>query len=169
MAAPTETTVANVQERSALATRRFCEALGLDAVKPKDLKNLTVALAEAAAAEVAVNDAFRARVLSLFREMTAKPAPVSARTRPAARPAKPKLVPTGYVDPDLFGPDMPLDPYLLLQLYGHDQLRLALSTYPPGDLKQAVGIVQERHPGTNPSSRSQKASLVDYIVKYVAG
>jgi hypothetical protein len=72
------------------------------------------------------------------------------------------------VDPDLFGPDKPLDPYLLRYAYGDDQLRSALEDYPAPALKQAAGLVEQRNPSTLPKGRLNKPALIDYIVQYVA-
>lgn len=161
------------QERAALATRRLCAALDLGTLKPKDLKHLSVALTEAATDEVALNRAFAERILYTYRALidasTPKRAPRGALKEPARKPAKPKLVPIGHVDPALLGPDMPLDPYVLQQLYGNDQLRLALEGRALKALQQAADIVQQRHPSSAPAKRSQKAALIDYIVRYVAG
>ena len=160
------------QERAALATRRLCAALDLGTLKPKDLKHLSVALTEAASDEVTLNRVFAERVLRTYRALVEadapKRAPKGANTEPRRKPAKPKLVPIGHVDPTLLGPDMPLNPYVLQQLYGNDQLRLALDGRALKALQQAADIVQQRHPGTAPVKRSQKASLIDYIVQYVA-
>lgn len=155
-----------------MATRRLCAALELGTLKPKDLKHLSVALTEAATDEVALNKAFAERILRTYRALVEagapKRAPKGAIIDPARKPAKPKLVPIGHVDPALLGPDMPLNPYVLQQLYGYDQLRLALEGRALKALQQAADVVQQRHPGTAPAKRSQKASLIDYIVRCVA-
>lgn len=169
MTAPVDVAVLTEQERAALATRRLCEALGVDALKPKDLKHLSVALTEAATDEVDRHPEFAEQVLRIFHELAKPSVPKSAAKKSSSRSAKPKLEPVGHVDPALLGPDMPLDPYVLQQLYGNAQLRLALDGRSLTALKQAVSIVQQRHPDTGPASRTQKAALIDYIVKYVAG
>lgn len=169
MTAPSDVAVITGQERAGLATRRLCEALGVGTLKPKDLKHLAVALSEAATDELDRHPEFAERVLRIFHDLAKASDPKPARKRGASRVAKPKLEPIGHVDPALLGPDMPLDPYVLQQLYGNLQLRVALDGRSLKALKQAVSIVQQRHPDTDPASRTQKTALIDYIVRYVAG
>lgn len=169
MTAPSDVSAVTGQERAGLATRRLCEALGVGTLKPKDLKNLSVALAEAATDELDRHPEFAERVLRIFHDLATASSPKAAGKRSASRSAKPKLEPIGHVDPALLGPDMPLDPYVLQQLYGDFQLRGALDGRSLKALKQAASIVQQRHPGTDPASRTQKTALIDYIVRYVAG
>lgn len=168
MTSPVSVTVLTEQERAAAATRRLCEMLGVGTLKPKDLKYLSVALTEAATDEIGHHPEFAERVLHVFHELVKPSASKSAAKKSTSRPAKPKLVPVGHVDPVLLGPDRPLNPYVLQQLYGNAQLRLALDGRSLTALKQAVSIVQQRHPGTGPANRTQKAALIDYIVQYVA-
>ncbi|MGZ3665605.1 MAG: hypothetical protein ACXVDA_14105 [Ktedonobacterales bacterium] len=169
MTASVDVAVLTEQERAALATRRLCEALGVGTLKPKDLKHLSVALTEAAIDEVGSHPEFAERVLRIFHELAKPSVPKPAAKKGASRPAKPKLEPIGHVDPALLGPDRPLDPYVLQQLYGNAQLRPALDGRSMTALKQAVSIVQQRHPDTSPANRTQKAALIDYIVQYVTG
>lgn len=60
----------------------------------------------------------------------------------------------------------PLDPFFLLEAYGSHQLARALSGHSPADLRRAVTLVQERNPGTAPTSKTSKG-LIAYIVAYV--
>lgn len=168
MSVNVETSVATEADRSVLATRRLCDALGLVALKPKELKHLATALAEAAADEVAARPVFAERVLDIFRELTEKPKPTTGGRQSKAKRTKAKLTPIRPVDPELFGPDRPLDPYLLHYAYGDDQLRPALEDYPPAEVKKAAGIVEQRNPGTMPKGRLGKPALIDYIVQHVA-
>jgi hypothetical protein len=70
--------VAAEADRSALATHRLCDSLGLGVPKPNELKQLGTALAEAATQEVAAHPAFAERILAIFRELTEKPKPATA-------------------------------------------------------------------------------------------
>lgn len=169
MSTAVDAAVAKAEDRSVLATRRLCETLGLGTLKPKDLKHLTVALAEVAIQEMAHNPAFAEQVLALYRDMAdaKKPSHSGGRSKAQAKQPKRKLVPIQMVDPALFAPDRPVDPYVLLHAYGHHQLRSALEEFPAAELKKAAAIVEQRNPGTKPTSRSQKAALVDYIALYV--
>jgi hypothetical protein len=47
------------------------------------------------------------------------------------------------------------------------QLCAALEREPLSRLKEAVAIVEQRHPGTKPTNKSQKASNIDYILQLV--
>ena len=167
MSALTDVPIASPAERSARATQRLCDALGLGALKPKDVKNLATALAEATASEVITNAPFRQKVLGIFQELSATSAP--APKKPAAPKAgKPKLVPIRDFDPKLFAPDKPIDPYLVQYAYGDEQLRPMLQQFSVATLKKSAEIVEERNPGTKPVNRAQKAALLDYIVSHVA-
>ncbi len=61
-----------------------------------------------------------------------------------------------------------LDPYETVLDYGPDQLRNVLGRASQKNLKVAVGLVQQQHPGTKPANSSSNAGLIDYIVQYVA-
>ena len=164
----TDSPIAAEADRSVLATRRLCDSLGLGVLKPKELKSLATALAEAATQEVAAHPVFGDRILALFRELSEKPKPAtggSGGRQP--KPKKAKLTPIRPVDPELFGPDRPLDPYLLHYAYGDEKWQLALEDYPAPALKQAAGLVEQRNPGTLPKGRLTKPVLIDYIVRYV--
>lgn len=81
----------------------------------------------------------------------------------------PVPVPTNPVSFGQFNPYGRFDPYQLLTEYGRDQLRAVLARGTQKDLREATDIVQERNPGTRPSSRSSKAAMADYIMEHVAG
>src|SRR5437660_1480391 len=138
MTASSDVALITEQERAALATRHLCDALGVGTLKTKDLKRLSVALTEAATEELRRRPEFAERVLRIFHDLATSSAAKPAGKRGTSRPAKPKLEPVGHVDPALLGPDMPLDPYVLQQLYGNAQLRLALDGRSLKALKQAV-------------------------------
>lgn len=156
-------------DRSVLATRRLCDSLGLGILKPKELKYLGTALAEAASREVAARPEFADRILDIFRALAEKPkSTTNGKGRQTQKRQKAQLTPIHPVDPGLFGPDRQLDPYLLRYVYGDDQLRTALEDYPAPALKQAAGIVDGRNPGTLPKGRLTKPALISYIVQHVA-
>jgi hypothetical protein len=161
--------VVTEQQRVADATRRLCQALGVGVLKPKALKHLAAALTEAAADEIPHNHDFAARILTLFRELAVASGHATSSRLAAMKVVEQKLEPVGHVDLTLLGPDKPLDPYVLRQLYGNTQLRLALQGRSVAALKLATAIVERQHPGTKPTSRTQKAALIDYIVRLVTG
>ncbi|MEO7002719.1 MAG: hypothetical protein ABI068_12990 [Ktedonobacterales bacterium] len=159
------------QERSVLATRRLCEALGLGVVKPNELRRLTIALAEAAADEAGHNSDFAKHIRVLYeRSASVKKSKVTEpSTRRKKMPEHPNLTPVGTFDESKFNPYGPLDPYILLQLYGIEQLPLALDGYSLTALKGAVSLVEQRNPGTKPKNCSKKDAVLEYIVQYVTG
>lgn len=165
MAATANDLTADAPDRSVIATRRLCDTLSLGTLKPKDLKALSVALAEAATEEAVHNDLFRQRILTTFGELTQSKTPV-AKSRGIKKQVakKPRPVPIRQVDPTLLGPDKPLDPYLVQFAYGDDQVRAVLELFPVSELKKAAAIVERRQTGTSPTNRSQKGALIDYIV-----
>jgi hypothetical protein len=150
------------QERSSQATHALCEALGL-VVNPSELKYLTVALAQAATEEVAANGTLAARIRELYLSLLPQKTVASKRTS-GPKSWEVKLTPVGDMDESLIDPYGPPDPFGLQQLYGNDQLQLALERYTPARLRGAVAIVQERFPGTRPKSTSQ-AAVIEYIVR----
>jgi hypothetical protein len=97
---------------------------------------------------------------------TATPASRANKSTTAPRASKP--VPIKGADLDRYSPYGKFNPYSLLEGFGHGQLRAVLSGATPARLREAVSIVQEREPGTKPTSRSAKQSMVDYIMEHVA-
>lgn len=151
-----------LQQRNAQATRECCEALGLGIVSPSDLKYLTLALMQAVTAEATLNADFATRIRTLYSSLL--PQKATASTRAAGkRSVKVQLTPIGDMDESLIDPYGPPNPFGLQQLYGDEQLALALERYAPARLQGAVPIVQERYPGTKPRSLS-KAAIIEYIV-----
>jgi hypothetical protein len=172
MSAPIEPATAEALDRSVAATQRLCNELSLGILKPKELKHLATALAEVASAEAARNAAFRQSILAIYAELNAAKAPKRAPARGGTAKAKmppPWLTPIHPVDPKLFGPDKPLDPYLIQYAYGDEKLRLILDGYPASELKKAAAIVEQRNPGIKPANRSRKDALIDYIISHVVG
>src|SRR5258708_1715358 len=153
MSATVDTQTMTVQERSALATRTLCQALGLGKAKPADLKFLALALTEIAAAEIKDRAGFGERINAAFEQVRAnystktKGTGASGKGKSTGASMKP-LVPIGNVDPAKFAPSARTDPYALLDLYGSHQLEAALSRYPASELKKAAALVEERKPGT---------------------
>ena len=155
-------TQGTLQQRSAQATHEFCEALGLGVVSPSDLKYLALALMQVATAEAAQSADFATRIRTLYLSLL--PQKTTASTRATEKQsARAKLIPIGHMDESLIDPYGPPNPFGLQQLYGDEQLALALERYAPARLREAVSIVQERYPGTKPKSMS-KAAVIEYIV-----
>lgn len=152
-----------LQQRNIVATSRLCEVLGLGVVSPSELKYLALALTQIAADEAEQNANFATRVRSMYASLLPQKAATSKRSG-ENKVWQVKLTPIGDMDESLIDPYGPPNPFGLQQLYGDEQLHLALERYTPARLREAVAIVQERYPGTKPKSMS-KAAIIDYIVK----
>ncbi|HEV2236887.1 MAG TPA: hypothetical protein VGR57_09540 [Ktedonobacterales bacterium] len=151
------------QERSSQATHALCEALELGVVGSSELKYLALALTLVATEEVVANADFATRLRSLYLSLIPQRAETSRRAS-RVKSWEVKLTPLGNMDESMIDPYGPPNPFGLQQLYGNEQLPLALERYAPARLRGAVAIVQERYPGTKPKSMS-KAAIIEYIVK----
>jgi hypothetical protein len=67
-----------------------------------------------------------------------------------------------------YKPRASYDPYQLLGDFGDRQLRAVLLRATPAHLSEAVGIVRERNPGTQPTNGRTTAGKIDYIMQHVA-
>jgi hypothetical protein len=131
-----------------------------------DPQRLAIALAEAAADEIQSNGRFAERVRLMYSALAATaPKRPQALKQPTALAVK--LVPLRQVEGHMFNPATPPDPYLLLDVYGAEQLTDALNLYPVTSLKEAAITIERRHPRTKPKNRGQKTSLVEYISHWV--
>jgi hypothetical protein len=152
-----------MQQRSVQATTSLREVLGLS-----DTKILSTALAEVAAEEARHNPDFAQRIRETYAELE------QLNTSRATRSRKPatlhsELIPLRSIEGLRFDPHAPVDPYMLQTIYGDAQLRRALEGYSLARLKEAAALVEERNPGTKPTSRARKDTIIDYIVECVAG
>src|SRR5579884_1253796 len=165
-------TGATIQERTTRASRDLCAALDLVGVTPATMKVLTLALAEVAAKEIMRNPAFGQQIRSRYEEL--QPRKPTSKRASGKRPPSPgeqwkvKLTAVGQVDESLLDPYAPPNPFALRQLYGNDQLAVALGRYSLTALKQAVPAVEAANPGTKPK-KVTKQGIIDYIVEHVAG
>lgn len=156
-------------ERSARATRDLCAVLGLGVLTPTNLKYLAVALMEVATEEAKRSDEFTEQVRSAYEAILPVKPQRRTRTSDGSAPGtatkswKVKLTPIGTVDEALLDPYAPPNPFALQQLYGNEQLPLALGRYSLTKLKEAVVVVQQRYPDTKPR-RITKAGIVEYIM-----
>jgi hypothetical protein len=164
--ADTATAALTIQQRGTQATHDLCAALGLGAVSPTHLKYLSLALAEAALAEIAHNPAFADRVRAGYASLppprrSGTPKDGDAKDRDAW---KVRLTPIGQVDEALLDPYAPPNPFALQRLYGDAQLPLALDRYSLTALKESLALVRERYPGTAPRKLT-KPGIIEYIVE----
>lgn len=149
-------------QRKTLATKQLIDSFG-----PNQNAAVTAAL-ETVNERLSWDTALRQRISEKYGELTAVSATSSSRSRTSSGPA-PKPLSAGGNGPTRSRSFEHLDPYRVLADFGRDNLREMLSRDTQGRLRTAVTIVQERHPGTKPASRSRNADMVDYIVEHVAG
>ena len=137
-----------------------------------DLKRLGIALAYAASEEVEHNGRFANQVRTVYDALAATASPsAGGRGRSGSSTKAPvvNLVPVKHIEGYKIDLAAPVDPYFVFEVYGAEQLPIALDLFSATRLKEAVALVQERNPGTKSSGRSSKPVLVDYIIRYVAG
>lgn len=149
-----------LSQRVAEAQRCAAEALHSD-----DTKRATAALLETALEEMRRNPGFALRVHGRFDELAPARQPRARQAKTIKKPYK-ELIPIKQIEGQTFDVSAALDPYFLLDLYGADQLTEALDQHPTSNVREAVEMVQERHPGTKPQGRS-KSALIAYVVRYV--
>jgi len=152
------------KQQAVKATEQLRDALRLPTCEG-DANAFTIALAEVAANESSRNPRFAEAVRARYKELTAQ------RNVPASRAKSPplaELVPIRRIEGYRADPFSPPDPQFLTHLYGLSQLPNALEYYRLEMLKEAAAKIEREHPGTRPTSRSSKAAVIDYIVKYSA-
>jgi hypothetical protein len=147
---------------TAEAAKHAASQLGLD-----DVKRVGIALAVAAAEELDYNTVFAARVRMAYSRLAAAPG-TKARPR-TSKALEVTLVPVKHVEGFDLNPATPLDPYLVYEAFGANQLPIALNLFPLAKLKEASALVEQRCPGTKPANRSKKDAVIAYIVEQVAG
>lgn len=157
-----------VQQRSIEATNELCRVLSLEGESSANLKYLALALMQVATDEITKNSEFGERVRTAHLELIPQPkvkktSSKSGSGNSGSKSWQIKLTPIGTADESLLDPYGPPNPLALQQIYGDEQLPLALQRYEPAALKEALPIVQNRYPGTKPKKLT-KAGIIDYIV-----
>jgi hypothetical protein len=152
-----------IQQRTKVATAQLRELIDAD-----DVKLLSAAITQAAAAEAMRNAAFRASVRRIYEELRTQPLS-TARTQRSNRQSTVELMPLPGTEGARFDPFAPLDPYALLRLYGSQQLGAALAGYSSTALREAVTVVRQKHPKTKPKDARKADSLIAYIVQQLTG
>lgn len=157
-------------EKPLTPTQRVTEAMkqACAFLELSDSNALKAALVEAALDGVQHNSSFAAHVRALYESM-ARPKRVNSASE-GSRQVSPavELTPRPNVPMREANPAAPPDPYYLNELYGAEQLPLALARYKVPKLKLAAELVQQRNPGTKPKNKGNRDALIDYIVAYVA-
>lgn len=158
-----KTTSANT---AAAAARSAGAMLNLD-----DINRLAIALTLAAADEVEENSRFANRVRANYellppsKSRTTKASAGTVGSMPEALTAE--LTPIKRVEGGEINPTAPLDPFLLLEVYGAHQLRQALNLYSPVMLREAAAAVAERYASPRPAAKASKEKLVDFVVEHL--
>ncbi len=145
---------ATAAQRSAAAVEQALGILGFE-----DSKRLSAALTIAATDRLLNDPSLKEYIRTLYEELA--PKRVAATKPPKSTDVE--LKPVKSMEGRFRDPSAPVDPYFLLELYGPDQLKLALSRYTAPRLREGVKAVQARHPGTKPEGAGKQA-LIDYIV-----
>ncbi len=157
------------------ATKKLCETLGLTSLKSTQLKFLTIALAEVAAEEASANPSFAEHIKSKFQELAPVVGKKKSRSDPDYAPKKliasklenNGLVAINHIDISRLNPYADPDPFLLLEVYGDEQLPRALSQYSLAMLRRISGRFEKQQPGTKPKNKNLKDSIIEYIVGQV--
>ncbi len=139
----------------------------VEILRVNDPKRLAEAMLEIASDELMRNTRFLQRVGAQYDALA--PAP-KASPKPKAKQLKAPLldlVPRKHIPGREFDISAPPDPYFLNELFGIDQLPVALKEYTVPALRIAVAMIQERRPGTKPTGTS-KAAIIEYVLEYVA-
>jgi hypothetical protein len=170
-----------LQKRSSQATRHLFQTLGLEARDVDDLKFLSLAIIEMAAEEVARNPEFAARITAEYRhlrpisqEMSMGP---SASLQNGKTPKKPHntinvstfegITPLKQVDMSRFDYYGAPDPYLLEEIFGFTQVKQILPEFALASLLEMASVIQEKYPGTKPSNKKKKESVIAYILQHL--
>lgn len=144
------------------AIKQSARILGLD-----DTKRLETAIAVASAEELSQNGRFATSVRAVYALLP----PSTKHTRSPLKTLNALTLdvqPIKHVEGFSFDPSQPIDPYLLYEAYGANQMRQLLEVVPLSNLKQTSTFVEQRNPDTKPKSRSIKAAVIEYIMQYVA-
>lgn len=151
---------ATVAQRSAEALQRASEILGIE-----DTKRLGAALTIAAVDRLQEDASLIEYIRLVYEDLAPKRVVATKGQKVQKKATEPEieLKPVKSMEGRLYDPSAPIDPYFLLELYGPDQLALALSRYTAPRLREGVKAVQARHPGTRPGGTG-KLALIDYIV-----
>ena len=124
------------------------------------MKRLSVALTIVAVDRLRNDASLMEHIRAVYEDLAPK-RPATAKRQKRADDIH--LTPVKSMEGRPFDPSAPIDPYFLLELYGPEQLALALSRYTAPRLREGVKAVQARHPGTKPEGAGKQA-LIDYIV-----
>lgn len=163
MATTTKNQTKTLQQRLNEAVRRVAEKNSYSS-----LKVLTVALVEAASEIINYNEMLAIKVDELYNNF------LSTQTNSGRKTVKKNeadiidLVPIKRIVGREFDVNAPLDPYFLHELYGNEQLPLALSRFSVKRLMEGVTLV-EKNSGEKPRNKATKGEIIEFLVTKVTG
>ena len=144
------------------ASKQAAQLLGVD-----DTKRLEGAILIAAVEELEYNSGFARRVRVVYGVLpaTKKRSATKSGTTPKALAVQ--LKPLKHVEGFTLNTSAPVDPYLVYEAYGADQLSTVLDLFSHEKLKEAARRVEQRNPQAPPANRRSKAATIEYIVRYI--
>lgn len=149
-------------QRSALAAAQASAHLNLS-----DEKRMLAALSLVALEELQRNMSFATLVYNRYLDLAPKKVAKSSKTAKPPKIVQPKLTPIKELPSLELDATRRLDPWFILEYYGKQQLETALRIQTPGNLREAVAIVEERYPGTAPKGKVGKEGAIRYILNFV--
>lgn len=153
-------------QRNKLATKGILVALG---IPDEGEKAAVTAVLEAVYERLAVDIDLRNTVNEKYQEISMLGGTRQAAGSSSVPDLGPAPVPIRAGKPEEYNPYRAFDPYVLVWEYGEHQLRAVLARGTQRDLREAVGIVQGRKPGTAPRNKNNNDDMVDYIMEQVVG
>jgi hypothetical protein len=105
--------------------------------------------------------------VQIYKEL--EPLQVARPAAQAKNAPKSAPIPIAAVGIERLNPYGKLDPYVILDGYGPDQLRAVLERASAYRLREAIEVVQEHEPGLKAPAKGRKEVMVDYLVEVVAG
>lgn len=148
-------------QRKTLATQQIVNFLSADSQN-----NASIAALEVIGERLGWDRELQSSLRQKYDELQALTQPTHRSHVDETPPMPPLIRPAGL---NRQTPLHILDPYELALDYGLDQLRNVLRRATIDNLKVAVAEVQKHHPDTKPENATSSNSLIDYIVKHVAG
>jgi hypothetical protein len=153
------------QDRAIEAAKQLCLMLDLGTLRPAELKLLTTALAEVVAREIPHNPTLAQEVISAFSELKPSLKPRTGNAKPL-KDTTGKIRNKGSVKNLRFNSFATLDPFVLYEMVGSEQLPDALRTFSIPTLKEIAASV-ETSENKKPASKASKDQIVEYIVQSV--
>jgi hypothetical protein len=147
----------------AAASQQAAQLLGVD-----DAKRLDKAILIAAVEELERNSTFARRVRVIYGVLPATQKRGSALSGKTPKALAIDLRPIKHVEGFTLDPSAPLDPYLVYEAYGADQLADVLDLFSVPELKDAALRVEQRNPQAPRAYKRSKATVIEFIVRYVA-